>query len=257
MRYLLLVGALLLAVSSSLLQEGCGPKQLKAPLDDEDEYELALRKMEEEDYLEAREGFERLLYNHPGSELCDDAQFHVAESFFLDDDYIMASFEYSKLIKQYLSSPFREMSQYRLGMCYCGLMNPYTLDQEDTYLAIEEFNIYLFTYPRGSRVEEVREKLAECRNILARKDYETGKFYMKRSRPESARTYFEDVISQYSDTDWYFPALVELGNSFYREKRYIAADSIFTSLPLEELSPELAEEVEERRQSIRDRMHHD
>ena len=254
MKYYLL--SLFLTIFSLLLCEGCGPKQVKAPLDDGDEYELALQKLEGEDYLEAREGFERLQYNHPGSELCDDAQFQVAESYFLDEDYIMASFEYSKLIKQYLSSPFREMAQYRLGMCYYGLMNPYTLDQEDTYLAIEEFNIYLFTHPGGTRLEEVREKLAECRNVLARKEYETGKFYMKRSRPESARIYFEEVVSQYGDTDWYFPALVELGNSFYREKRYIEADSIFTALPLDELPPGLAEEVEERRHSIRDRMRH-
>jgi outer membrane protein assembly factor BamD len=247
--------ALSVTVAAALLfSSGCGGKKVAIDLDDEDEYTIALKDFEDGKYMEARQGFERLLYNHPGSELCDDAQFHLGETYFLEEDYFMAALEYSKLIRKYLTSTYQEIAQFRLALCSFEQMNPYTLDQESTYQAIEEFSIYLFKYPDGVHAEEVRTKLHDCRNRLARKEYENGRFYMKRNHPASARIYFQEVISRYGDTDWHLPSLFELGESYLKEERYLEADSIFKSIPLSEVPPELAKKTRGKRDLIRERM---
>ncbi len=201
-----------------LLLFHCGGRQGFSPkLDPEDRFTSARRYMEMGKYTKAQEEFKRLMFEHPGSDYVDDAQYYLAESHFLSREYDLAVLEYEFLIDNYKGSPYVDEACFKVGSCYYNLSRSFRLDQSNTKKALDEFELFLAKYPQSEYVEEVLDAKKKCLEKLARKGVAAGELYMKLRKFRAARVYFENVVEEYPDAQAGDRALFLIGTSYEKE----------------------------------------
>lgn len=164
------------------------------------QFKEALRKYEDEDYLEARDEFKIIILSSRLSSVVDSARFYYADCFYHTKDYTLAIGEFERLIKFYPRSNLLDDAQYKIGLCYYKLSPQYALDQEYTYKAIKAFQAFLEDYPDSELKPEVEKMLLTCRSKLSKKAFKVGELYRKMGELEPAVISFQKVIDTYYDT---------------------------------------------------------
>ncbi len=181
---------------------GCSSSKELSNLSAEDRFEIGKERFDKKKYLDAIEDFKYILLQYPGSAVADDAQFYLAESYYNRGEYLLASSEYENLIQNYPSSEHVLMARYKIGLCYYNLSPKSQLDQTYTYKAIDALQGFIEYHPTSDLVSDAEKKIHELINKLAKGDYETGLFYMRREFYKAAMIYFDSVIERYPDSDY-------------------------------------------------------
>jgi outer membrane protein assembly factor BamD len=206
---------LLFLFAAALLFASCRSNELIRPGDSLDvAYEKALNQYEEENYAEAARAFETVISIGRGTDIGQDAQFYLAESYFNNRRYLLAASEYERYAQFHPNSPRREEADYKRALSYYNLSPRYRLDQSYTYQAIENFRLLLSRFPNSEYADEAAEYISELRSKLAHKSYNAGEFYKRTSRFEAAAVYFDIVIDNYPETSWAELALVDQMESY-------------------------------------------
>jgi outer membrane protein assembly factor BamD len=117
-------------------------------------------------------------------------------------EYILAAYEFSKLIKNMLASKLISESQYMLADCYYRLSPDFTLDQKFTRSAIKEFQAYIDFFPTSDKVPDAEVKIKELNEKLAHKEYNAAYIYSKLEFYRAALKYYDNVVETYHDTKY-------------------------------------------------------
>lgn len=197
-------------LSLIVLTGACRNKDLIRPGDPLNvAYDKSLALYEAGKYDDAAYGFDLVTRMGRGTNFSKDAQFYLAESYYNDNQYILASSEYQRFISYYPRDEKRQEVEYKLAMCYYQQSPRYRLDQTPTRRAIELFQLFNTKYPDSELVVESAERIDELRNKLARKAYEAGEFYLRTDRYLASTIYFDQVIDQYPESIWAERALLK------------------------------------------------
>lgn len=172
-------------------------------------FEKAKSLYEDEKWGDAAKAFETVLSIGRGTEIAEEAQYLLAESYFKNESYLVAASEYERFTLFHPESPRREEADYKVALCYLNLSPRFKLDQSYTNRAIENFRVYISRYPTTSRADSAGFHIDDLRNKLAEKLHYAADFYMRIDRYNAAAIYFEQVISQYPESKWAELALVE------------------------------------------------
>ncbi len=194
--------ALFLILPLALSFLGCSSSKELSNLSAEDRFEIGKQKFDKKKYVDAIEDFKYILLQYPGSAIADDAQFYLAECYYNRGEYLLASSEYENLIQNYPSSEYVLMARYKIGLCYYNLSPKSQLDQTYTYKAIDALQGFIEYHPTSDLVPSAERKIHELINKLAKRDYETGLFYMRREFYKAAMIYFDSIIERYPDSDY-------------------------------------------------------
>ncbi|MCH7760183.1 outer membrane protein assembly factor BamD [candidate division TA06 bacterium] len=197
-----------------ILLIGCGGGKSLVKLDASDQFQLAMEAFDRGKYQNAIDGFKRVLFEHPGSHYVDDAQYYLAESYALMEDYAQGALEYQYLIRNFPESPYVEEAQYRLGVTYYRQSLPYYLDQADTHKAIQSFKDFLAKYPDSKYVPDVENFLFLAQEKLAKKNMENGRLYRKRKQCSSAVIYLQSLLEEYPKSRFRREATYLLGECY-------------------------------------------
>ncbi len=162
----------------------------------------ALKLYNQEDYEDAVKEFESIILQYPGSSIIDDAQFYLAMSRFKREEYILGAYQFSRLIKSMPSSEFLPDAQYMLADCYYELSPDYTLDQQYTKKAIEEFQVFIDFFPLNTKAADAESKIKGLNDKLAKKEYEAARIYDKMGYYLAAFKYYDSVMEVYHDTQY-------------------------------------------------------
>ena len=172
-------------------------------VDIQKKYEKSLDLFGKEKFTRAREQFEFIIMNNPGSKLSIDAQFYLAESMFNNEDYVEASSAYSKYIRWATESERIENARYKIANCAVNSVNKYQLDQGEAKIALNLLQEFIDDYPYSSYINNSDMLVEELRNKLAKKEYETARLYIKLEKFSAAIIYLNEVINDYYDTEYY------------------------------------------------------
>ena len=181
---------------------GCGSSIDTTDMSPEQRLQYAISVYNDEDYSEAQKEFEAILLQYPGSNIADDAQYYLGMTRFQKGEYILAAYEFSKLIKNMPASEFVPQAQFNLAESYYQLSPNYNLDQKYTKKAIEEFQAFIDFFPLNEKVAEAERKINELNDKLAHKEYSIAVIYEKMDYYAAALKYFEDVFETYHDTEY-------------------------------------------------------
>jgi tol-pal system protein YbgF len=94
------------------------------PTTDQSLYEAAKKAFDAGNYTEAREGFEKLLTDHPASPRADNAQFWIGETYYLEKWYEKAILEYQKVIENYPSGNKVPAALLKQGLSFVNIGEP-------------------------------------------------------------------------------------------------------------------------------------
>ncbi len=159
------------------------------------------RLFEQEKWDKARQAFEMMILNHPGSSLVDSAQFLYAMCYFNQNDPIVAAAEFQRVHTQYATSPLVDDADYM--RCLCLLSSAPSnagLDQEKTEEAVNELLLFKDSHPLSDRIASADSLLQIAYRRLSTKDYKTGLLYQKMGHYESSRIYLQGMIDQYPES---------------------------------------------------------
>jgi outer membrane protein assembly factor BamD len=123
-------------------------------------------------------------------------------SYFNDKNYVEAGAEFRRLLQAYPLSAFGDDAQYHLAMSYFKQSPKYSLEQTETYTAIDEFSVFLDRYPSSPLAVDAKDKLNKLNEKLAQKLYKSGELYLKLGDYEPAMIYFGQVRDNFPNTEW-------------------------------------------------------
>ena len=193
---------LLIFISVVIFGWSCSSSIDTVNLSPEDRLKNAIRLYEDEDDEEAVKEFEAILLQYSGSSLVDDAQYYLAQTRFLRQEYIIAAYEFSKLIKNMPASTFVADSQFMLAECYFELSPNYNLDQTYTVKAIEEFQAFIDFFPLNEKVQDAEARIHRLNLKLAEKDFTVAHIYEKLDYYTASMKYYDKVVETYHDTKY-------------------------------------------------------
>jgi outer membrane protein assembly factor BamD len=169
----------------------------------------AMKIYNDEDYEDALNEFQAIVLQYPGNAIVDDAQFYLGQTRLKRGEYLLAAYEFSKLVKNMPASEFVPQAQYMLAECYYQLSPNYSLDQKYTKKAIEEFQAFIDFFPSNEKVPDAEKKIKELNNKLAYKDLVISRIYVKLEYYTAAQDYYDQVIETYHDSKYAPTALYE------------------------------------------------
>lgn len=202
----------------------------------------------------AQLAFENLIYTYPGNTVIDTAQYYLGMCYFKQKDYGIAAGEFKRLLSAYPQSEFTDDSQYQVGMCHYEMSPKYQLDQQETYLAIDEFRYLIVNFPSSPYRELTNVKIKELEGKLAEKKFETGILYLKLGSYEPALTYFRYVRDNYSATDWAIQAFYYTGETQMKLERYEEALTTFDNFLIGFSDHKLAPKAKKRIEQITEKI---
>lgn len=98
----------------------------------EEQWDLAKRAFEYENYLDAVDILNVFTLNYSGSALIDSAQFLLGECHFALHEYILAESEYQRLVQNLPQSPLVDDARLKMVLCNLYLSPSYARDQKYT-----------------------------------------------------------------------------------------------------------------------------
>ena len=183
-----------------------GTDETVKPASTEERFREAMEAFTNEEYETSRKLFEAIVLQDPASEYADDAQYYLAESYFLDGEYHLAAYAYNR-VRSFPNSPFYKIAIFKTGDSYYHSSGSYDRDHKETRAAIDHFRSFASTYAGDSLATVAEARVRELRSKVARRDYDIAQHYMKLDDPIAAMVYFSKVIEEYPDTDYFSLAI--------------------------------------------------
>lgn len=218
----------------------------------EEVYKEALELYTNDDLFEAKKFFDVIKLQYPASSYADDAQFYLADIEFKNKRYIMASFNFNLVKKLYPNSSFVKESQFKNALCYYKLSPGFERDLEYTNKAVVAFTEFQSLYPEDSLAVLASSYVKELRNNLAAREYKTATLYQTLLSPKSAIIYFDSIINDYDDTDFYEKAYVGKIESLIVMSKFEAARTIINLYNAKFPAGKLADKIKDLEISLKD-----
>lgn len=179
-----------------------GYERLLKSSDYEKKWTRAKQYFNEEDYTRSLPLLEQLVPVYRGTRQADSVNFLYAKCHFYENDYLMAAHYFKTFSTTFGNSPFVEESDYMNGYCYYLASPRPSLDQENTYQAIQSFRLFQIKYPKSSRKEDVNKYITELNEKLVEKSYMSAKLYFNLSKYKSAIVALNNSLNDYPDTKY-------------------------------------------------------
>jgi outer membrane protein assembly factor BamD len=234
-----------------MLMMSCGSVDKKDRVQTaEDAFKRGMEYFDDEDWIEAKAMFDVVRLQYPTSEYADDAQYYLARVSEERGEFIMAAFNYNRIRKLYPASDFAKDALFKAADSYYKISPHFERDQEYTVKAIESFQEFQYLYPdKDSLFSVASEKISELRTKLAHREYFTATLYRKLNAPLAAKIYFDRVINDYDDTEYYEPAYFEKIEVLFEMEKYdevISLGQLYLRLFNKESNKERVEELTKR-----------
>ena len=194
--------------------------------DPEGKYIQALEYYQNEDFSRSLSLFEQVLTSFNDREKLENTYYHYVYSTFYIKDYISAAYHFNNFNIKFPASLKKEEMVFMSAYCYYLQSPRYNLDQEKTYVAIDQLQLFISTYPNSDRVDRANELILSLNKKLEKKDFEIVKSYYDTGNFQSAIYSIDDFMNRFPETtlsqDLTFiqlKAYYELGKNSVEEKK--------------------------------------
>jgi outer membrane protein assembly factor BamD len=214
----------LLATALLLFSAGCAGHKLDLEAlsspSDQIVWEAGEKAAAKKDWAGARQFFKRIVDAFPQSAHQADARLALADSYFDEGgtgNLVLAVSSYREFLTLYPSHPKSDYAQFRAAESHFMQKNSADRDQTATVQALDEYQRLLDVYPQSSYVEQARARIGECRQALARNEFDVGYFYQRtRQAWRAAIARYEGILADYPD-------FVRVDEVLYRLSQCLAA----------------------------------
>lgn len=140
-------------------------------------YQEGIRLYNKKDYSKALILFEGLAQKYRGTAEAEDLNYYYAFTLYRLKDYTTARYKFKEFAETYPASKNAEECRYMGAYCYYLDSPKYSLDQENTYKAIDALQLFINLYPKSDRAVQAAQYINNLRNKLEVKAFENAKLY--------------------------------------------------------------------------------
>jgi len=151
----------------------------------------------------AIEVYTQVIDNDPFGAGSAEAQYRLAECYFVSNKLEEAKLEYRQVVEQFPSSRRVHDARFYLALCeYLGML-PARYDQEGAKNALRGFSRYVRDAPPDhEHIDQAREYITHVKERLAEHDYLVARFYERRGRLRAALASYQTLIQTYPGTSF-------------------------------------------------------
>lgn len=186
---------------SSILATGCSSynKMLKSN-DAQAKLDYAIKLYDKGDYFKALPLFEELIAVYRGTQLAQKTYYYFAYCNYKTGDFNSAAYDFDNFVKTFPNSEYTEECAFMQAYCYYEDSPQYSLDQTNTYKAINQLQLFADRYPSSARVEECNRLIDQLLNKLERKAYENAMLYYNMDDFKAAVTCYKNLMNDFPST---------------------------------------------------------
>jgi outer membrane protein assembly factor BamD len=214
----LVLGTLLLfplSACSSIWPFGGGdsadpPAEDPASLPVEELYNRGVDGMNAKHYTEAAKQFDLVEQNYPYSSWAVNAQLMQGYAQYLQEHYTDAIGTLNRFIQLHPAHRDIAYAYYLRALCYYEQISDIQRDQKDTQQAIAALQEVVNHFPESAYARDAKLKIDLCRDHLAGKEMEIGRYYEQQHLYTAAVGRFQRVVDDYQTTNHVAEALHRL-----------------------------------------------
>ena len=224
MKYHAIIG---LIFNLIILFTSCSEYQKLLNSDDiSEKYKQAEKYYNNGEYRQANRLFEQIIPKYRGRPQAQRIIFFFAETYMQTKRYSLAAYQFENFIKSYPDSERIQEASFKAAKNYYFQSPTYSLDQEDTYSAIEKLQVFINLYPNSEFTPEANQMISELQEKLEKKDFEIAKQYYTIRDYKASIKANENFIASFPGTKFReeslytkFLSLYQIGiNSIYSKK---------------------------------------
>lgn len=170
-RYLYILFFAFLFTSCSEYQKALKSDNVKV------KYYVAEKMYEKGKYSKAERLFEEIAPAYRGKETSEKMFYMYAQSLYKQKKYYTAGYQFEFFTAGYPRSEKMEEASFLGAKSYYHLSPVYSLDQTDTYKALDKLQVFINNYPNSQYMPEANELVRELREKLEKKAFEIAKQY--------------------------------------------------------------------------------
>lgn len=129
-----------------------------------------------------------------GKPQAEPLMYRYANTFYNLEDFYLSGYQFERFVISYPKSDSVEIASYKSAKSYYELSPRYSLDQKDTYTAMEKLQGFIDNFPNSEYRNDANAMVIELREKLEKKDYETANQYLRISDYKAAIESFDNFI---------------------------------------------------------------
>ena len=178
-------------------------------------FEVATKKYEAKKYNKAIRLFEQIAPVYKGKPQAEKMFYMYCQSLYKTKQYYLAGYQFESFVSSYPKSQKIEEASFLGAKCFVQLSPVYSLDQTDTYKAVDKLQNFIDTYPESQSLAEANVMAKTLREKLEKKAYENAKIYNTISDYKAAMVAFDNFIINFPGTPYKEKALYYKLDSAY------------------------------------------
>jgi len=206
---------IILLLSVVILFSSCRFQKLLKSSDYEEKYAMALEFYNHQDYNRALQLMDQIVPIFKGTDKSQELEYMYAMSYFMQNDFVLASYYFKRYYKNYPTSEKAEDALYYSAFCnYQDSPRP-SLDQETTKAAIQEMKLFMARFPNSKQYKNAEAIVAELELKLEKKEYNIARQYYKMEDYNAAITALKSYLKKYPESDFREDAMFYIMKSYY------------------------------------------
>ena len=185
-------------------------------------YAAGLREYERRHWGNAITAFDKLTTDLPARDtLLPRAFWYLASSHSHQREHLLAAQSFTRLFESFPDDSLADDAALESARSYHRLWRKPLLDATYGETALATYNTLLGLYPGSEPAEKAKTEIAELEQWFATKNYETGRYYLRRKAFDSAILYFKYVLDRWPNVPRARDAMLRLAEAYqairYRE----------------------------------------
>ena len=203
-------------------------------------FEIGTKMYDTGKYSKAIRLFEQIAPQYRGKPQAEKLFYMFAQSYYKTRQYTLSGYQFESFVSGYPKSEKVQEAAYLGAKSYSMLSPDFSLDQTDTFKAIEKLQNFIDTYPNSEYLGEANESMRVLSEKIEQKVFENAKGYNTISDFKSAIVALDNFVIDFPGTKFKEDALFLKYDSAYQlginsvpakmEERLNVAKTAYTGL---------------------------
>lgn len=163
-------------------------------------YTQAVSLFEDEEYIKAFPLFDELLLLYRGTDKAENIYYYYSKTEYEKGNLLSAAHHFKNFANTYKNNAHAEECAYLSVYCHYLLSPKHSLDQANTYKALDEIQIFFDKYPESTYIKDCRDLKEKLESKLEKKSFENAKLYYTTENYKAAIHAFNLALQEHQNS---------------------------------------------------------